>query len=124
MTQSAISVLTDHFARLGLQCYEVPGVKTAEGEPLKIYFTPPTNAQGNAIAERAKGNAAQTTLYTVLLLSKDEAGNRLFEENAATVQALTEQVPGRILTLIATAIMKFTGQTDLGNSSGTVQTQE
>ncbi|PYG32417.1 hypothetical protein [Pelagimonas varians] len=124
MTQLVLNALTDHYNRLRLQCYVVPGITQADGGPLEIYYDPPTNAQGNEIQTRAKGNTALTTLYTVLLLAKDKDGNRLFDDSAGTVQALTENVPGRVLTGIAAAIMTFSDGAKLGNSSSPAPTPD
>ncbi|MQQ09109.1 hypothetical protein GFB49_11640 [Epibacterium sp. SM1979] len=113
----ALTSLTQHYDRLRNQTFTVPGVTKSDGEPLVIYFDPPTNAQAAQVRARA-GNAqdeARITLYTVLLLAKDKDGNRLFDDKAETVQALTENVPGRILTQIANAIMRFSSVPDLGN---------
>ncbi len=115
---SALACLTDHYDRLRMQRYVVPGITQADGSPLEVFFDPPTNAQGGEIQRRANGSTQLTTLYTVLLLAKDKGGNRMFDDKAETVQALTENVPGKVLTGIAAAIMSFTGQADLGNSSG------
>ncbi|MEP1612664.1 MAG: hypothetical protein ABJL72_12180 [Roseobacter sp.] len=113
---NALSALTAHYDKLRSQKYTVPGVTTAEGKPLEIYFDPPTNAQGQKIRQRAgTQDESKITLYTVIYLAKDENGNHLFEDNAETVQALTENVPGRILAKIAAAIMTFTPEQDLGN---------
>lgn len=111
-----LSTLTAHFERLKGQSYEVPGVTQSDGTPLVIYYDPPTNAQGNAIRQRAGANGsneAAMTLHTVIALSKDKDGNRLFNDDAATMKALSESVPGSILTKIATAILYTSKVPDL-----------
>jgi len=112
----ALLSLTQHYDRLRNQTFTVPGVTTAEGKPLVIHFDPPTNADGQKIRQRAgTTDEAKITLYTVIFLAKDESGKRLFEDNAETVKALTENVPGRVLAQIAGAIMRFSSVSDLGN---------
>ncbi len=115
MTQ-ALDLLTAHYERQRGQFFEVPGIKTADGEPFTIYFDPPTNREAAAVRARAGEDEAKLTLYTVIYLAKDMGGNRLFEDNAATVQALTEQVSGAVLGQMAAAIMKVSDPDDLGNS--------
>lgn len=116
MMNDALTSLTQHYDRLRNQTFTVPNVTKADGKPLVIHFDPPTNADGNMIRQRAgTSNEAKITLYTVIYLAKDENGNRMFEDNAETVQALTENVPGRVLTQIANAIMSFSSLPELGN---------
>lgn len=114
---AALDLLTEHFERLRGQSFEVPGVRDAKGSPLVVYFDPPTNRDATLVKSRAGGGKDETklALYTVIYLAKDEAGRRLFEDNAATVQALTERVSGATLGAIATAIMSASSQADLGN---------
>lgn len=112
----ALAALTSHYDKLRSQKFTVPGVIKSDGKPLVVYYDPPTNAQSQQIRQRAgTTDEAKITLYTVIFLAKDENGNRLFEDNAETVQALTENVPGRTLAQIATAIMRFSSETELGN---------
>lgn len=112
----ALSALTAHYDKLRSQKFPVPGVTKSDGKPLVVYFDPPTNAQGQQIRQRAGStDEAKITLYTVIYLAKDENGNRMFEDDAATVQALTENVPGRTLAQIANAIMRFSSEAELGN---------
>lgn len=109
-----LSTLTAHYQRLRGQSFEVPGVTTADGTPLVIYFDPPTNADGQRIRQRAgTTDEAKITLHTVIALAKDADGKRLFEDNAETVRALTEEVPGRILSQIAQAILRTSTVPDL-----------
>lgn len=111
-----LNALTTHYDRLRNQRFTVPGVTRADGKPLVIHFDPPTNADGQRIRARAGvADEAKITLYTVIHLAKDENGKRLFEDNAETVKALTENVPGRVLAQIANAIMRFSSEADLGN---------
>jgi hypothetical protein len=112
----ALTALTGHYDRLRNQTFTVPGVTRADGKPLVVHFNPPTNAEGQRIRQRAGiSDEAKVTLYTVIFLAKDENGNRLFEDDAETVKALTENVPGRVLAQIANAIMRFSTEADLGN---------
>lgn len=112
----ALSALTTHYDRLRGQTFTVPGVTQSDGTPLVIHFDPPTNADGQNIRKRAgTSDEAKITLYTVIFLAKNPDGTRMFEDNAATVQALTENVPGRVLAQIANAIMRFSSEADLGN---------
>lgn len=112
----ALSILTGHYEKLRGQTFEVPGVLRADGKPLVIHYDPPTNAEGQMIRKRAGAtDEGKVTLYTVIYLAKNADGTRMFEDNAETVRALTEQVPGRILGQIARAIMNFSSADDLGN---------
>jgi len=112
----ALSTLTGHYEKLRGQTFEVPGVSKADGKPLVIHYDPPTNAEGQMIRKRAGAtDEGKVTLYTVIYLAKNADGSRMFDDDAATVQALTEQVPGRILGQIARAIMSFSSEADLGN---------
>ena len=114
---SAIDLLTAHFERMRGQKYTVPGVTDAEGKPFVIHFDPPTNRDAAQVKARSGGGTDQgkLALYTVIYLAKDAEGKRLFEDNAATVQALTERVNGATLNLMAQAIMQAGAVTDLGN---------
>lgn len=113
---NALSALTGHYEKLRNQTFEVPGVTQSDGKPLVIHYDPPTNADGQMVKKRAGAtNEGQITLYTVIYLAKNPDGSRMFEDNADTVQALTEQVPGRVLTQIAAAIMSFSSGAALGN---------
>jgi hypothetical protein len=113
----ALSALTGHFDRLRGQTFTVPGVTQSNGAPLVIHFDPPTNADGQRIRSRAGvTDEAKITLYTVIFLARNADGTRMFEDNAETVKALTENVPGRVLAQIANAIMRFSPEADLGNS--------
>lgn len=117
MSNDALLALTKHYERLKGQTYTVPGVTKADGTPLVIHFDPPTAAQGASVRQRAgRTDEAKITLYTVIELSKNPDGTRMFSDDAETVQALSENIPGRILTGIATAIMTVTTVKDLGNS--------
>ena len=111
-----LNALTQHYDRLRKQKFTVPGVTKSDGKPLVIYFDPPTNADGQKVRNRAGiKDEAKITLYTVIYLAKDENGARLFEDNAETVQALSENVPGKVLAQIANAIMRFSEGAELGN---------
>lgn len=113
----ALSALTAHYDKLRRQSFTVPGVTKSDGTPLVIYFDPPTNADGQKIRRQAGAtDEAKITLWTVIYLAKDEAGQRMFSEDAETIKALTENVPGRVLAQIANAIMRFSPEADLGNS--------
>lgn len=112
----ALSALTAHYDRMRRQSYTVPGVTQEDGTPLVIWYDPPTNADGQKIRARAgTQDEAKVTLYTVIYLAKDENGNRLFQDNAETVKALTENVPGKVLAGIARTIMSVAEVQDLGN---------
>lgn len=114
----ALGALTGHYDKLRNQSYTVPGVTKSDGTPLVIYFDPPTNADAQRIQAKVglgSRDEALITLWTVIYHAKDENGARMFDEDAKTVQALTEQVPGRVLAGIASAIMRFTPVADLGN---------
>ncbi|MBT8169874.1 hypothetical protein [Falsiruegeria litorea] len=113
---NALTALTDHYDRLRNQTFPVPGVTKSDGKPLVIHFDPPTNAQAQRIRKQAgTTDEAQITLWTVIFLAKDENGKRMFDETAETIQALTENVPGRVLASISNAIMRFSPETKLGN---------
>ncbi|MEL7166694.1 MAG: hypothetical protein AAGL96_14580 [Pseudomonadota bacterium] len=113
---TALTTLTTHYDRLRNQKFTVPGVTTSEGEPLVIYFDPPTQAESIKVRNQAgTTDDAKVALWTVIYLAKDKDGNRLFDESAATIQALTEQVPSQIIGQIANAILRFTPVADLGN---------
>ncbi|MEM7722489.1 MAG: hypothetical protein AAF376_08950 [Pseudomonadota bacterium] len=111
----ALDILTTHYQRQVGQSFVVPGVTNEDGEPFTIYFDPPTNRQAQTIRGRAGTDEAKLTLYTVIYLAKDKDGNRLFEDNAETVQGLTESVSGAVLGQMAAAIMKVSDLEDLGN---------
>ncbi|MEM8849248.1 MAG: hypothetical protein AAGE03_04350 [Pseudomonadota bacterium] len=110
-----LALLTAHYERLKGQTYTVPGVTQADGSPLVIHFDPPTNAQAAAIERRAGGrhDEAKMTLYTVIECARGPDGKRLFEDNAQTVQGLTEGVPATILKKMALAILNASTVADL-----------
>lgn len=111
-----LKTLTGHYDRLRGQTFTVPGVTRSDGTPLVIHFDPPTNADAQKIAARAGvRDDARITLYTVIYLAKNPDGSAMFSDDAETVQALSENVPGRVLSQIAGAIMRFSPGADLGN---------
>lgn len=120
MTQengNALDLLTQHFERLRGQKFEVPGIRDASGNPLVIYYDPPTNADAAMIRRRSGGgkDEAKLALYTVIYLAKGADGKRLFADDAATVQALSERVSGAHLNTMASAIMRVSTADELGN---------
>lgn len=115
MAGAALDILTAHYERMRGQKFEVPGITGPDGEPLVVYYDPPTNAMAQKIRKRAGDDEAKLTLYTVIYMAKNADGSPMFEENAATVRALTENVKGTILAQIAQAIMSVTEVPDLGN---------
>lgn len=114
---NALDMLTAHFERMRMQKVEIKSARDADGNPLVVYFDAVTNAKAQEVIARAGANASRTrlVLYTVIYLAKNADGSRMFEDNAATVQALSEGVDGNILAVIADAIMSQTGFDDLGN---------
>lgn len=112
----ALSALTTHYDRLRGQKYPVPGVIMSDGKPLVVHFDPPTQAQGQMVRKRAGvSDEGKVSLYTVIYLAKKPDGSRMFEDDAATVQALTEEVGGVVLGMIARAIMSLSTEAKLGN---------
>ncbi|MGX0875924.1 hypothetical protein ACSSV4_000596 [Roseovarius sp. MBR-154] len=113
---NALEALKAHYARMRSQKMAVPEITDPEtGAPLVVYFDPPTNAQAQMVQARAGGSDGRLTLYTVIYLAKDAEGKRLFEDDAPTVKALSEDVDGGVLARIAARIMGRTSPEDLGN---------
>lgn len=114
---AAIDLLTAHYERMRGRKFEVSQIRDADGKPLVVYFDPVTNAQAQAVRARcgAGASAAKLSLYAVIYLAKTETGERMFSDDAATVQALSEGVDGNIIAQIADAIMSQSSVDDLGN---------
>ena len=111
MAGGALDQLTAHFERMRGRSFMVD----LGGTQLEVFADPITLRQRELITARAGTDDAKVALWTTILLAKDAQGQRLFSDDAATVQRLSEEVPAEVVAQIAAGILQVTGEGDLGN---------
>lgn len=102
-----------HWSRLQAQHIDVPEWGS-DAAPCRVHFHPLTLKDRQTIANRSKGDDATATVLTVIRHALDEAGQRLFEDNAATRRTLETEVDPAVLCRIALAITASTEDDSLG----------
>ena len=82
---------------------------------LEVWAAPPTARDAANVERRAKGSSSRMALFTVIYLAKDAEGRRLFQDDAATVAALENEVSAEVIAELAAKIMAVSEVADLGN---------
>lgn len=112
-----LDLLTAHYERQRSQTVTLDEITDpVTGDPLVVYFDPPTARQMQQVRARAKDSEPRIALFVAILCAKTKDGDQLFPDTAATVQALSENVDSRVLGKIAKAVLSSVADTeDLGN---------
>jgi hypothetical protein len=109
---AALDLLTSHWERQRGRSFTVG---LGAGQSLTVHHDPVTAREMQRVRDRAGPDDFRLALYVVIYLAKGPDGARLFEDNAATVKALTESVCADVLADMARRIMDTSDPAELGN---------
>jgi hypothetical protein len=107
---------TAHFDTLRGQKIEVPEWGDPLGEPLVLMFDPLTLAQRQNVQRRWKGSDASQAAGAVMLYARTADGGKAFEDNLATLEALTSKVDPAVVARIAARMLGVEAVSDAKNA--------
>lgn len=87
----------------------------SEGKPLVAFYDPPTLRVRQSVTARAGKSRGREMAMTCILCLKDADGNRLFQDDAATLAALENEVSPQVIARIYADVIGLTPEADLGN---------